>query len=252
MKLTENSEELQQFYSAGRRKVSKDKAELLAQIEEVRVRLEAAARDFTLNYQQECEAADRGEVEDSYRGTIQPFWRRIINSGTRDRIVGAGYDGRAAQITDITLYGWPELAMRALDEGGIYPDRLKRDDTLKWLNPEVKPCIIDAWTILDPHSSIKPPDEFEEIIVACYRGDGRGLVGISETGLSIHRLHEIDSRAYSYQGLRYYFNPSEDTLPPLPEYIHPRLINEFAAQIRSGRCDEYVGALLVRAEERGR
>lgn len=242
--------EIENFYNAGNRKINRDKDKLLAEIGTVRIRLENKAIEVTENYRKSCNEASL-LVEDSYHDTIQPFWKRIISSGVGEKILSAGYEGRGAQITDITNYDWPEWAEEALDKGGRYPDSLDYEKNKELKEFAGKPCFIDAVSVVTG-SVIMTPKEHEETILYCYEGKGRGLTGLAQNGLSIHRLWEGDSRAYPYQGLRYYFNPSEDALPPIPDYIHPRLINDFAIQIRSGLCEEYIGALLVRAEEKER
>lgn len=83
--------EIEIFYDAGKRKISNDKEQLLLEIEVVRTRLEVVARENVEKYRKGCEEAGR-QVEDSFRGIIQPFWRRIITTGVRDKVVNAGYE----------------------------------------------------------------------------------------------------------------------------------------------------------------
>lgn len=243
-----NNDEVQRYLQAGRRKISTDKGELLAKIEEVRTRLEVVARERVESYQQEY-AESAPLVEESYRGVIQPFWNRIVNTGVRDIIVAAGYVRRGGQIMDTVNYHWPSLAMRALTEGGIFPDRLTRSSTLKQLYSEATPCVIDAWTIVEPQAPHQNPEFFEENTKSCYEGNSTGFICLDKAGLVTYKGPGGGRYDWEYYAFR--FNPSEDRLV-LPEHVHPKVINEFAAQIKSGRSDEYVGALLVRVQEKGR
>lgn len=125
-----SNDEVQRYLQAGRRKISNDKGEFTAKIEEVRTRLEKVAIEHVERYQQEFSESE-ALLDESYQATIRPFWNRIVNSGIRDRIIEARYVRRGGQIMDMVKYQWPSLAMRALAEGGIFPD---------WLTKNLKVC----------------------------------------------------------------------------------------------------------------
>lgn len=247
--MTKNKENASRFYTAGRRKIDADRDALLSLVEEVRVRLEASAQEFIAKYQQEYDES-APQLEDSYKGTIRPYWDQLVILGIRDRIVEAGYSNRGAQITDPVDYKVPLLAQRAVSEGGILPDRLNWDSRLKQLNPEIKPCIIDAWSIVGSHNVFGDRKAHEASEIECYKGRSNAFVCLDKTGGLVIYQGPGGGR-YDWEYYAHRFDPAEANLAPLPEHIHPKVINEFASQIRSGRCDEYVGALLVKAEERG-
>lgn len=251
-------EGIEYFLEIGRGKVEAEEQASERRLEAVRVRLVTAARVVVDKYQSELQAAVP-QLGQSYSTTIRPFWERLLTLGIRDQLVSAGFVGYGAGlVADPILYEWPFMAQRALTEGGIFPPNRDEDDLederLTRAVP-IKPCQFDAEEILDPSFAQKQSQAHEEeIVLECYRGEDQAEVYLEKNGLVIYRVPRspIGQRGrYDYEHYAYRFNPSQDELlPALPNYIHPRVINDFASQIRSGRCDEHVGALLVRASRR--
>lgn len=247
-------EEIRNLLDAGRKKIDRDGKEREIALEAIRVELEKVTRENVDIYKREYwEEIDK--AYDSYSKSIRPFWEKLIRrGGVIDRLVKAGYVdyGYSARIVDPILYKWPRFAQRSLEVGGRFPE-LKP----KWvrdLGP--RPCIFDAYELLEPAIPTRDPDFWVKNTLACYRDDdgNQGEVCLEQYGFAIYRMppkgHSWGRYDYECFSYRIDFRRIKNNLPYIPEFIHPKVINGFASQVKSGRCDEYIGELLIKARGR--
>ena len=239
--------EIENFYDAGNRKINQDRESYLQKIEEIRLRLEVVARECVEKYRSEY-WEEKDKTYDSYR-VIKSFWQRV-NTSAVPRLVKADGEDFKVKITDTILYEWPVAAQRGLEAGGTYKDyRIP-----KWLvGIGLRPCIYDAFEVLE--NVVTTKEDFEEIILGCYKGEDQGgKVFLEKNGFAIFRMppdgHSWGRYDYECYAYRLDFRRINNNLPHIPEFLHPKVINGFAEQIKSGRCNEYIGSSLIRAEKR--
>lgn len=240
------NQEIERTYVLHGKVLDLERKELMVKMEEVRKRLEISANVHVAKYQKEYLQAIP-EIENSYKQVIQPFWNRLNSSGIVEKIAQAELTREERYITDPISYELPSYAQRALSQGGIFPELNGSNPRIrKWLKGlEFKPCIIDALSVIDPFSPIENPEYHEELVKKSYIGEGYGFVTLDNTGFVIYRGAIAASE-------RHHIDPTEVALSPLPNHIHPKVINEFANQIASGKSDEYIGKLLIKAQRRTR
>lgn len=244
--MTEKVHDIGDFLVAGERKAGKDKRveqEKVVALENIRARLEVEAKTIVLGYSKECDIAE-DKLQESYLDFIKPFWYRLVETGAKGVLEEKGLlNYLGSQIADPILYEWPFAAQRALNKGGFAEYKPK---WVKSLN--LKPCIFDAYEILEPTAGITS-EFWENIILETYRGEDQAEIYLEDNGFVIYRMPRGSKGAYDYECYAYRldFRRINHNYPYIPEFIHPKVINEFAGQIKSGRCDEYIGELLIKA-----
>lgn len=243
-------EEIHNLLNAGRKKIERDSKERETALETIRMELEIVARESVDLYKREYWEENR-ETYDSYSKQIRPFWEKLVRRGVIERLVKAEYAGYGygTRVADPVLYNWPHFAQRSLEAGGTLPELRP-----KWVRDlGLRPCIYDAYKLLEPTTPTEDPDFWWKNTLACYSNDDRnqGEVHLEQYGFAIYRMPPEDHSwgRYDYECYVYRidFRRIKNNLPYVPEFIHPKVVNDFADQIKSGRCDEYIGELLIKA-----
>jgi hypothetical protein len=82
----------------------------LSQVEEVRLQLEAIAKQTAAKYQREVEAT-RPEAEEAVNQIIQPWFSELISSGTYAELARWSRSRRDVHLSDSIIHYWPKKAL---------------------------------------------------------------------------------------------------------------------------------------------